>query len=165
MDPIGNPPLPWPVVIVGKLAMLGCTLFYAAEATDIAMLYDSMWTDVIGSLLAAAGLSLVVLGFVSLGKSVSVGLSRESTQLKTSGIYAITRNPLYCGGFLICAGSNLHCIHPANLFLFVLTIITHHNIILKEETFLEKRFGERWLDYKRRTPRYLGRIRTSREEA
>lgn len=161
MDPLGNPPLPWPVVIVGKLAMLGSMLFYFAEATNIPMLYDSVWADVIGSLLAAAGLTLVILGFVHLGKSISVGLSRENTQLKTSGIYTVTRNPLYCGGFLICAGSCLHSIHPTNLFLFFLTIVIHHNIILKEEAFLEKRFGERWLEYKRRTPRYLV-IRTSK---
>jgi protein-S-isoprenylcysteine O-methyltransferase Ste14 len=140
--------------------MLGSVLFYFAEMTDIPMLYDSMWTDFIGSLLAAVGLTLVILGFVYLGKSISVGLSRENTLLKTSGIYAVTRNPLYCGGFLLCAGSCFHCIHPANLFFFVLTIIIHHNIILKEEAFLEKKFGERWLEYKRRTPRYLG-IRTS----
>jgi protein-S-isoprenylcysteine O-methyltransferase Ste14 len=50
------------------------------------------------------------------------------------------------------------------LLLFVLTEIIHHNIILKEELFLEKRFGERWLEYKQRTPRYLG-FRTPRMKA
>ncbi len=159
MDPLGNPPLPWPVVIVGKLALLGCILFFFAEATDIPMLFDSMWTDVIGSLLAMAGIALVFPGFVYLGKSLSVGLSRENTQLKTSGVYAVTRNPLYCGGFFICAGSCFHCIHPWNLLLFALTVTIHHNIILKEEAFLEKRFGGLWQEYKERTPRYLGRIR------
>ena len=157
MDPIGKAPLPWPVVIIGKLAMLFCILFFFAKSAGLAMLYDSVATQMIGHLLAAAGFVIVTLGFVSLGKSVSVGLSCEETELKTRGVYRITRNPLYFGAFLVCAGSCIHSIHLANFFLFALTAAIHHNIILKEEQFLEQRFGQRWLDYRAQVHRYFGR--------
>lgn len=156
MDPIGKAPIPWPIVIVGKLALLCCILFFMAKSFGITMLYDSAVTQLIGYLLAVAGFAIVTLGFVYLGKSVSVGLSREETELKTLGVYRITRNPLYFGGFLICSGSCFYSIHPANFFLFALTVVIHHSIILKEEQFLEHRFGQQWLEYKKRTPRYVG---------
>ena len=159
MDPIGKAPLPWPVVIIGKLSMLFCILFFIAKSYGTTMLYDSAATQLIGFLLTVAGLVFVTLGFVYLGKSVSVGLSREETELKTQGVYRITRNPLYFGAFFICAGSCLYAIHFVNFLLFVLTVVIHHNIILKEEEFLQQRFGQRWLEYRKRAPRYFGIVR------
>jgi protein-S-isoprenylcysteine O-methyltransferase Ste14 len=161
MDPIGKSPIPVPVLILGKAAMGFCLLFFAVK-TQIAdaLLYDSVFTQILGVLLAAGGLLLVILGFVFLGRSVSVGLPGEETELKTQGIFRITRNPLYLGGFLACAGSCLYSLHIVNILLCALTVWIHHSIVLKEEKFLEERFGQRWLDYKRRVPRYLGKPST-----
>jgi len=155
LDPLGKAPLPWPIVIIGKLAMLFCLLFFFAKSAGLVMLYDSVATQMIGHLLAAVGIVIVTLGFVSLGKSVSVGLSREETELKTGGVYRITRNPLSFGAFLVCGGSCIHSIHLANFFLFALTGVIHHKIILKEEQFVEQRFGQRWLEYKSRVRRHI----------
>lgn len=158
MDPIGKSPIPTPVLVLGKLAMAGCLLFFLLKGriTDT-LLYDSALTQSAGSFLAAVGLLSVVLGFVSLGRSVSVGLPEEKTELKTRGIYRITRNPLYLGGFLACAGSCLYAMNILNILLLVLTVGIHHRIVTKEEAFLEKRFGQEWLDYSRRVPRYFGK--------
>lgn len=162
MDPIGKSPVPTPVLILAKLAMAGCLLFFLLRPHVIdSLLYDPTPTQSIGAFLAALGVLLVISGFVYLGKSVSVGLPEGKTELKTSGIFHITRNPLYLGGFLACAGSCLYCPHLVNVILCVLTIAIHHRIIQKEEDFLEERFGEQWLGYKRRVPRYLGMIRHS----
>lgn len=157
MDPIGKSPVPVPVLILGKLSMALCLLFFLVKpVVHGVVLYDSALTNQLGGLLAAAGLLFVILGFVYLGRSVSVGLPEESTELKTRGIYRITRNPLYLGGFLACAGSCLYCMHVVNMLLGVLAIGIHHRIILKEEEFLERRFGQQWLTYKEKVPRYLG---------
>lgn len=157
MDPIGKSPVPAPVLILGKIAMAVCLLFFALK-NQVAdgLLYDGALTRTVGALLAAGGLLLVVLGFVFLGRSVSVGLPGEQTELKTQGIFRVTRNPLYLGGFLACAGSCLYSMHIVNILLCILTIAIHHRIVLKEEEFLEKRFGQQWLDYKQRVHRYLG---------
>jgi protein-S-isoprenylcysteine O-methyltransferase Ste14 len=161
MDPIGKSPIPVPMLILGKAAMAVCLLFFALK-TQIAgsLLYDSALTRTLGVLLAAGGLLLVVLGFVFLGRSVSVGLPGEETELKTQGIFKFTRNPLYLGGFLACVGSCLYSFHIVNILLCALAVGIHHSIILKEEEFLEERFGQRWLDYSRRVPRYLGKPST-----
>ena len=57
----------------------------------------------------------------------------------------------------MCAGSCLYSIHVVNFLLLVITVAIHHSFVLKEEQFLEKRFGNNWLDYKKRVHRYLGK--------
>lgn len=158
MDPIGKSPVAVPVLILGKTAMAICLLFFLIKPKlQGALLYDSLLAERLGMLLGIVGLAFAVLGFVYLGRSLSVGFPEEATELKTRGIYRITRNPLYLGGFTACVGSCLYSMHIVNILLCALTIGIHHRIILKEEGFLEKRFGQQWLDYKLRAPRYLGR--------
>ena len=158
MEPIGKSPIPVPLLITGKIAMLFCWLFFLAKTSNsLTLHYDSQTTQWIGIALYAFGLIIVILGFFGLGSSVSVGLPEEKTILKTGGIYQFSRNPMYLGGFVCCAGSCVYSIHFINFILFAITFAIHHSIVLKEEEFLEKRFGDRWIEYKNRVYRYLGR--------
>ena len=158
MEPIGKSPIPVPLLITGKIAMLCCWLFFLAKASNtLTMHYDSQATQWIGIALFATGLIIVILGFFGLGSSVSVGLPEEKTVLKTEGIYQFTRNPMYLGGFVMCLGSCVYSIHIINLILFAITFVIHHRIVLKEEVFLEKRFDSNWIEYKNKVRRYLGR--------
>ena len=156
MEPIGKSPIPVQLLITGKIAMLFCWLFFIAKTTNIlTMHYDSQTTQWIGIALYALGLIIVILGFFGLGSSVSVGLPEEQTVLKTGGIYQISRNPMYLGGFLMCLGSCFYSIHIINYILFAITVAVHHSIVLKEEVFLEKRFGNNWVEYKKKVRRYF----------
>ncbi|HEX9006194.1 MAG TPA: isoprenylcysteine carboxylmethyltransferase family protein [Bacteroidota bacterium] len=160
MEPIGKMPVPGPILVLGKTAMAACFLFALVKSPlSSTLLYDSATLQAIGIVLAALGLLLVVLGFFYLGRSVSVGLPEEMTELKTGGIYRFTRNPMYLGGFSICIGSCLYTLHLLNILFAAITIGIHHAIIVREEQFLAERFGQAWSDYSRRVPRYLGRIR------
>ena len=159
MNPIGRPPVPLPILILGKAAVFGCALFFPVRILDISpMLYDSPSTTAFGMILYAVGLVLLCVAMVSLGRSLSVGLPDEQTELKTGGVYRLSRNPIYVAAYLICIGSCFISIHPLNILLLVITVAVHHRIILKEEEFLEQRFGERWLEYKRHVFRYAGRV-------
>lgn len=157
MDPIGKSPIAVPALVLGKVAMAASLSFFLMKThLSGSLLYDNALIGGIGTWLSIGGLAIVVLGFIDLGRSVSVGLPREATVLKTGGIHRITRNPLYLGGFLACAGSCLYCTHLLNILLCLLTVMIHHRIVLKEEGFLEERFGRQWLEYKQKVPRYLG---------
>ncbi len=162
MDPIGKSPVPVPILILGKLAVAACWLFFLVRTLGIdTMLYDSALTRSVGVVLVVAGFLLLILGFIYLGRSVSVGLPEEKTELKTRGVYRITRNPMYLGGFLVCAGSCLIFIHVVNFLLSALAVGIHHVIVTREERFLEERFGAQWLEYKRRVPRYVGWVKSA----
>ena len=155
MDALGKSPIPVPLLITGKLCMLFCWLFFIVKNQGIEMLYDSTAAQIIAGIFAAAGILSVVFGFICLGNSVSVGLPREKTEFRSHGIFCLTRNPLYLGGFLICAASCLYAMHPVNFALFAVAFVIHHSIVLREEKFLESAFGKQWTDYKQRVPRYL----------
>ena len=156
MEPIGKIPIPVSLLITSKAAMLFCWLFFLAETSGLlTMYYDSITTQWIGIALYALGIIIVIFGFIGLGSSVSVGLPEEQTKLKTGGIYQLSRNPMYLGGFIVCLGSCFYSIHIINFILFAITAIIHHSVVLKEEEFLKIRFGESWIDYRKKVNRYL----------
>ena len=81
---------------------------------------------------------------------------REDSALITTGLYKRTRNPVYLG--LIAAYLSLALILEsvwAVLFLGPVIWALHYQIVLKEEAYLEKRFGQAYLDYKAKTKRWL----------
>ena len=160
MDPIGKSPVPWPILLFGKAAMIGCWFFFVVKMySSESMLYDSPATRVIGIVLGFTGLFIVIYSIFNLGGSVSVGIPRDRTELKTHGMYRLSRNPIYLGGFLMCAGSCMYSIHALNFLLMAVMVGVHHLIVMKEEQFLEKTFGQQWMEYAQRVPRYVGRVR------
>ena len=104
---------------------------------------------------AAAGIALVFAGSSRLGASLRVGLPREETELRTEGLYAWTRNPIYAGIDLAAAASLAAVPTLLNAAAVATGIAAHHAIVLAEERFLRERFGEAWERYAARVPRYL----------
>jgi protein-S-isoprenylcysteine O-methyltransferase Ste14 len=81
----------------------------------------------------------------------------DTSELVTTGIYKWSRNPLYTGWFIWLLGiSVLGQSGLALLLTGVFIIGIHLYNILLEEPYLERIFGEEFLSYKSKTPRYLG---------
>ncbi|MBI5474284.1 MAG: isoprenylcysteine carboxylmethyltransferase family protein [Ignavibacteriae bacterium] len=157
MDPLGKSPIPLPLLIIGKTAMIASwLLLFLKSWVSGGILYDSAVTRAAGIFLFTLGSAMAILSIVNLGRSISVGIPQQQTELKTHGLYRISRNPIYLGAFLMCAGSCLYTLHIVNIIFFAITVLEHHAIIKKEELFLEERFGDRWREYKARVPRYVG---------
>jgi protein-S-isoprenylcysteine O-methyltransferase Ste14 len=78
------------------------------------------------------------------------------TKLVTKGAYRLSRNPGYLGmalayaGIAVIAGA-LWALAP----LVVVLALIDRGVIVREERFLERKFGEDYLSYKRRTRRWL----------
>jgi len=80
---------------------------------------------------------------------------RPALALATTGIYARVRNPMYVGLILILAGIAVALASDWMLILLVPTaLILHFGVVLREERYLEAKFGEDYRRYKRRVPRY-----------
>lgn len=76
--------------------------------------------------------------------------------LQTTGIYSVTRNPMYVGLSLLYLG--IACIigNWWNFFLFpLLLLIVQEYVIKREEKYLVRRFGEAYLDYRRKVRRWI----------
>jgi len=81
---------------------------------------------------------------------------RPTTAIATEGPYRLTRNPAYLGMALVYVGIAL-CSEALWVLLplpLVLAIIDR-GVIAREERYLERKFGQEYVDYKRRVRRWL----------
>ena len=82
--------------------------------------------------------------------------NKAATSLQTTGIYHITRNPMYVGLALIYLG--LACLigNWWNIILLpVLLILLQELVIKREEQYLARRFGEAFSQYRQQVRRWL----------
>ncbi|NNC37924.1 MAG: isoprenylcysteine carboxylmethyltransferase family protein [Acidimicrobiales bacterium] len=81
---------------------------------------------------------------------------KKTTAILESGPYRITRNPMYVFMVLSCLG---FAIALSNLWILLLTpvcaILLHVLVILPEEEYLERKFGDTYLAYKTRVRRWI----------
>jgi protein-S-isoprenylcysteine O-methyltransferase Ste14 len=96
---------------------------------------------------------------VAAAGSVTRRRSRNVQRLVTYGVFTWNRNPLYCGNFLIWIGftilSGVLWFLPVAIVLFA---VEYSLIVRYEEGVLESIFGDEYLEYKRRTPRWFPRL-------
>jgi protein-S-isoprenylcysteine O-methyltransferase Ste14 len=82
--------------------------------------------------------------------------TRAPASIIDSGPYAHSRNPMYVAWTMIYLAAAL----LANtwwliILLPILALFTHYFVVRKEESALERRFGEQYLRYRARVRRYI----------
>lgn len=78
-------------------------------------------------------------------------------KLITSGPYKFTRNPMHTGLFLVMIASGFFYASILSLVIFTPVYIILDTLMIKfiEEPGLEKRLGEDYIEYKKRTPMFF----------
>lgn len=114
---------------------------------------------IVGIILTVAGVLAFILSVAQMKDNWRAGVQREEkTNLVTTGIYFVSRNPAFLGFDLMYIGILLSFF---NWYLCVATVIAlvlfHLQIINVEEEFLAEAFGEEYLQYKSSVCRYFGR--------
>jgi protein-S-isoprenylcysteine O-methyltransferase Ste14 len=114
-----------------------------------------------GAALIIVGTALVVLArreFARRGQPTDPG--RPTSKVVTTGVFSVSRNPLYLGGLCILVGTALALDLPWVLVLLVpATIACHYILIAPEERYLLAKFGEEYATYFASVHRWLGRSR------
>jgi len=117
----------------------------------------------LGGLLAAVGIVIDVtalMGFRKAATTVNPLDPSKASSLVTDGVFRVTRNPMYLGmvllliGWGVWLGSASPWLVPP-LFVIAVTVVQ----IIPEEQALRRRFGEQYLSYQRKVPRWIGRRR------
>jgi len=111
------------------------------------------WLGFMLCLVALIGFSVTLKSF---GDSFRVGIDvKNPDKLVTSGMFAISRNPVYVSFLLFFSGMFL--LYPNIGLLCVLVLFTFaiHRQILREEAFLKIHYGKDYKNYCQRVRRYL----------
>lgn len=80
----------------------------------------------------------------------------EPSALVTRGPFRYTRNPMYLGGVLILLGVGI--LFGSGVPFLVIPVfwwIIHARFIRREETFMARRFGQEYEEYRKRVRRWL----------
>jgi protein-S-isoprenylcysteine O-methyltransferase Ste14 len=111
-----------------------------------------------GAILIVVGVSLAALArreFARYGQPTDPGFS--TGKIVTTGVFSVSRNPLYLGGVCILAGISLALKLPWVLILLMPSIIAcHYILIAPEESYLAARFGEQYRLYTATVRRWIG---------
>jgi protein-S-isoprenylcysteine O-methyltransferase Ste14 len=110
----------------------------------------------VGVFFCLVGLSLLLWSLVSFGQSFRVGIDVDRPdKLITTGVFALSRNPIYVAFAVIMIGQFL--IFPNWILLIYIGAGTwlFHRQVLREEQFLRSHYGPEFLDYCKRVKRYI----------
>lgn len=114
-----------------------------------------------GAALIVVGATLAVLARRELarqGQPTDPG--QPTTKVITSGVFSISRNPLYLGGICLLAGIALAANFPWGLALLLPALVgCHYLLIAPEERYLAAKFGEPYRLYAASVHRWVGRSR------
>jgi protein-S-isoprenylcysteine O-methyltransferase Ste14 len=111
-----------------------------------------------GAVLIIVGAALVVLArreFAQHGQPTDPGL--PTSKVVTTGVFSVSRNPLYLGGVCVLVGIGLALNLPWVLMLLLpATVACHYVLIAPEERYLAAKFGEEYAVYVASVHRWLG---------
>jgi protein-S-isoprenylcysteine O-methyltransferase Ste14 len=137
----------WPLFRGG----LGLCIFYliltAHRPPDAEVLIFAL-----GLVCSLIGVAFTVYGYFDLGIENTYGADQG---LITNGLYRYSRNPQYVASILGFAGGAAANGTTQAVILCGLAILVYVIMPYTEEPWLQRAYGDVYLDYKRRTPRFL----------
>lgn len=126
-------------------------VFYTGSVNDV--------LRIIGLIILALGVVAFIVSVLQMKDNWRAGVQREEkTELVTTGIYSISRNPAFLGFDLMYIGIMIAFF---NWYLCVATslvmVFFHLQIVNVEEDFLIEAFGDEYIKYRKKVCRYFGR--------
>jgi len=102
----------------------------------------------------------ITVGYVPRGTSGRNTKWQVAESLNTAGVYAVVRNPLYLGNFLIVFGVALFIqVWWFALVMWIGFWLYYERIIFAEEEFLRRKFVDQFVDWAKKTPAIIPRLR------
>jgi protein-S-isoprenylcysteine O-methyltransferase Ste14 len=111
----------------------------------------------LGAIFFVAGLALSIAGFVTQKRAGTDPIPfNPSTCIVAHGPYRFSRNPMYIGLAVLTVGIAF-LVDCAWILLAVPIglVVIDRLVITREERYLERKFGEEYLSYKRRVRRWI----------
>ncbi|MBN1768465.1 MAG: DUF1295 domain-containing protein [Prolixibacteraceae bacterium] len=110
-------------------------------------------TLIVGSILFSLGILINIIAMFSFSTLPQI--------VNTKGIYRLSRNPMYVGGFIYLLGLCIMGWSPTIpfalfVFFFLWWILSIHKTVKNEESFLLEKYGVDYIEFKHKTPKCIG---------
>jgi protein-S-isoprenylcysteine O-methyltransferase Ste14 len=141
------------------------TVLFIAAVPVIWFTKDAGLSEQWQIIITLLGIIMSLLGFVVRAYTIATtpkGTSGRNTEkqvaesLNVSGIYSMVRHPLYLGNYLMWAGI---VVFTYNIWFFLVMSLAYwlyyERIMFAEERFLEKKFGNIYLNWSQKVPAFL----------
>ncbi len=152
--------------LAGALIAAALIAGVVAPALGVLDVLDNVrWLDAapvqwVGVAVACTGFVLVLLAQFHMGNSWRVGVDQsETTDLVTTGVFSVVRNPIFSAMLLFAFGLALMAPNVAALFAFASAVLgIELQVRFVEEPYLRATHGARYEAYAARTGRFAPRL-------
>ncbi|WDR04841.1 isoprenylcysteine carboxylmethyltransferase family protein [Devosia rhodophyticola] len=144
-----QPPIGW-----GATVLVGLALGWLYPLPFMPVSLPNVW---IGIAVFAVSFALAIWAITTIRKAGSrIEVNKPTTTIVTSGPFGFTRNPVYVGMLL---GQAAFAIGFNDLWLLAMMVplyfLLRYGVIAREESYLERKFGQTYLDYKSTVRRWI----------
>lgn len=130
--------------------------YYLNIATTLMLIVVPFFLRInLHGLMGIAGISLSLVALVLYGISIIHFARPDAGGINRSGLYAVSRNPMYVAFFLYFLGACMMTRSWLLLAVLLLFQVSVHFMILAEERWCRETFGEDYLEYMKKVRRYL----------
>ena len=117
---------------------------------------EHAWLKWVGVALLLVSLGWTVLAQAQMGESWRIGIDEEhETALVQSGVFGLSRNPIFLGMMLTLLGLFLVIPNAFTLLTFAMGVVLIQIQVRLEEEFLAKTHGKEYADYRMRVRRWV----------
>ncbi len=157
IDMDGDPPINRIVFLLSKylIIVVWVTMVLQNWGIDLSFFNPPRLVEPLSLVFWIAGFAMLFIGRFGMGKSFRIGSPRESTDLKANGLFGVSRNPMYLGVFSTLLATLVRTLNPFLLAVVIYIVAVHHQIVLAEEEYMRKVFGQDYLTYCRKVRRYI----------
>jgi len=154
---------PLPVV----LFILALPAIYFTDYTSLSPGFvQSMNIAAVATCIIGFFIRAYTIGTTPKGTSGRNTQEQVAEQLNSSGIYSLVRHPLYLGNYLMWIGIVLFTKNISfTIIVSLLFWIYYERIMFAEERFLERKFGEAYLNWSLKAPAFIPKLSQFKKSA
>ncbi len=145
-----------PPPVVALLCAIG--MVYLPDLFGL-QVFEVPFQSWVAGLVILFGLSFDLLGLIEFRRhatTINPLSPNKSSQIVSSGIYRLTRNPMYLGMAIVLVGVTIWSGSPLGLVMVLVFALYITRFQIKpEERILEAKFGEAFLGYKSKVKRWI----------
>ena len=148
------------VLLITSFIAIFIISFIEATGTIRPQFHFGEYRNIIGAAISLAGITIMIIAQWQMGAAWRFGVDEsERTDLVTSGLYSLARNPIYSGVFLFGIGLLVLLPHVYMLFFLLLAYLSIElQVRFVEEPHLHRLHGAAYEKYVNKTGRYFPRF-------